>query len=225
MIGKYIHRNSISILRTNSATLTRSVHTYPEDLQIKAIKPSHFYAEQGDLLNWFYHVDHQGRIFAEETVPKNIATSIKAPKFLDFFFRQIQYNSALGKFADFAEYPWYSPCGKEHNFIKAAVTPVVFQDLDIESETLIWGATLTAPFDPSSLRIDAEGMLYHPLKTKRGFDTHCLIKSSLGVQLSERMEVEDVIGEGDDAKEDETHTPVGTFQWNDTTYNIHSLYR
>jgi hypothetical protein len=38
---------------------------------------------------FFYHIDIQGRVL-RETLPKNIATSLKNPGFLDFFFIKSQ---------------------------------------------------------------------------------------------------------------------------------------
>ena len=60
----------------------------------------------------------QGRLFLEDMVPKNIATCLKAPKFLRFFFSHVKPNDT-GKHE---EYPFVSPCGPEMNFIKPADT-------------------------------------------------------------------------------------------------------
>ena len=195
---------------------------YPEDIQLDDIKPPTFYAEQGHQLNWFYYVDHQGRLFTEDTIPKNIATSLKAPKFIDFFFKQLRPNT---EFPEFAEYPWYSPCGKEHNFIKASPSPVVFQELNVKEE-LVWGASLTVPFNPSKLRMDDAGMLYHGLdEIKRLRGNHGLIKSSLGVQLAATMEInvsaeeeeEDDRGDGREGR------VVGTFEWKGVMHDVLAL--
>lgn len=72
-----------------------------------------------------------GRLFLENTVPKNIATSLKSDKFLDFFFRQLGYNAPRRRTGEvaFAEYPFLSPCGKEKNYIKCADVPIVFNTL------------------------------------------------------------------------------------------------
>lgn len=45
-------------------------------------KPQSFYddqleADEGKIRRYFYNIDMQGRLFLEETSPKNIATSIK----------------------------------------------------------------------------------------------------------------------------------------------------
>ena len=209
MLLAYLRRSTTLTTLTRRTTFISHLSTdtrYPEEKQLDDIKPSSFYAEQGDQLNWFYYVDHQGRIYAEEAVPKNIATSIKAPKFLDFFYKQIKLNTT-GKHM---EYPWYSPCGKEHNFIKAAATPIVFQDL--QDDNLIWADSLIQTFDPKELKMDEAGMLYHRIKTKK-IDTYGLVKSSLGVQLSSHIEIDEVDG-GD---------RVGTFEWKDELHDIHKL--
>jgi len=193
---------------------TTSNTLYPEEEQLLTIKPKEFYEREAEKLNWFYHVDHQGRIYAEDTIPKNIATSIKAPKFLDFFFRQIRLN----KNSEFSEYQWYSPCGNEHNYIKATKHPVVFQELKNipknDELVLVWGATLNVPFEPSKLRLDNDGFLYHPLKTRR-FDTLALIKSSVGVELANN--IIDVLDEPD------RNGTVGTFEWNGVKHAIHAV--
>ena len=61
-------------------------------------------------------------------MPKNIATSLKSDKFLDFFFRQLGYNTPRRRTGEvaFPEYPFLSPCGKEKNYVKCADVPLVF---------------------------------------------------------------------------------------------------
>ena len=84
---------------------------YEEQRQLQDVKSAAFYEEQGQARRYFYYVDllvrvsapfrraaaalqrpPQGRLFLEDTVPKNIATSLKADKFLQFFFRQVSAN-------------------------------------------------------------------------------------------------------------------------------------
>jgi hypothetical protein len=78
---------------------------------------------------YFYFIDFHGQLFLEETTPKNFTTCFKDPKFLNFFFKRIRYNSKVNN-----DYSYLSPCGVEVNFIKSEDSPIVFHDL-IDSST------------------------------------------------------------------------------------------
>ena len=75
-------------------------------------------------------------------MPKNIATSLKSDKFLDFFFRQLGYNTPRRRAGEvaFPEYPFLSPCGKEKNYVKCADVPLVFHTLS--DGKLVYAASL-----------------------------------------------------------------------------------
>jgi len=88
---------------------------YIEEWQQRQIKDPSFYETESQKRNYFYTVDLQGRLFLEESSPKNIATSLKSPKFLKFFFKQVRRNET----GLHENYSMTSPCGKEMNFIKA----------------------------------------------------------------------------------------------------------
>ena len=119
----------------------------------------------------------------EDTVPKNIATSLKSDKFLAFFFSRLKSNS----YGEHEEYPFISPCGKEMNFIKCADTPLVFQELKVD--TLIYSPGLSVPFQPSSLRVSpTTGRLYHAAPVSRKSKGYAVLKSHLGIQISQYLE-------------------------------------
>ena len=176
---------------------TGELHEEYEELkQLKDIKSPEFYEEEGKRRNYFYYVDLQGRLFLEDTAPKNIATSLKSDKFLNFFFRQLKCN----KTNNFNDYPYFSPCGKESNYIKCADTPVVFSEIlkDEKKEgdnnyKLVWGHSLSIPFQPDKLRISIDtGRLYHPFPVKNakkfGQSTMFgLLKSHLTISISNRI--------------------------------------
>lgn len=133
----------------------------------------------------------------EETIPKNIATSIKDEKFLNFFFSRIQ--SARDVDREFLalesvenDYPYVSLCGKEVNFIRPAATPIVFHSL--VGNDLHFGGSLIRPFNASYLAVSLKtGRLYHKVEKenkagrseKVSQDEYGLIRSSVAVALSE----------------------------------------
>lgn len=145
----------------------------------------------------------------EETLPKNIATSIKDIKFLDFFFRRIRRVRAneteiLSEMGVTKDYPFVSPCGKELNFIRPAAAPIVFHSLIDNGTALVYAGTMVQPFDSSYLAVsEKSGKLYHKLvaahpnaleKTNRKTAMHDndiaeygLIRSSVAVSLSEKI--------------------------------------
>lgn len=140
--------------------------------QLQDIKPDAFYDEQAALRNYFYFIDSQGRLFLENTVPKNIATSLKSDQFLNFFFKQLRRNDRVPRRSPdgvipFEEYPFLSPCGKEKNYVKCADVPLVFHTLAESDdgptgEVLVYGAQLEVPFDPAQLCLSPRGRMYHP---------------------------------------------------------------
>lgn len=114
--------------------------------------------------------------YIEETLPKNLATSIKNNKFLDFFFRHIrrlrpQEIEILQALHVDGDYPFVSPCGHELNFVRPADSAIVFHTLkngsqDLTSSRLAFGGTLTQPFHPKKLVMSKRtGRLYHELST------------------------------------------------------------
>eukprot|EP00980_Cylindrotheca_fusiformis_P004995 scaffold1062_cov130-Cylindrotheca_fusiformis.AAC.1 len=136
----------------------------------------------------------------EETVPKNIASSIKDEKFLNFFFSRIRWvqpektNILLeGGLCD--QYPFVSLCGGEVNYIRPACSPIVFHSALFNGnngDVLVYGGSLTQPFDESRLAVSKNsGRLYHelahPLKgNKRGSDFG-LLRSSIVIALADRL--------------------------------------
>ena len=190
---------------------------YEELRQLKDIKSKSFYEEEGKRRNYFYYIDLQGRLFLEDTVPKNIATSLKSDKFLNFFFRQLKDNNTK----KFDDYPYFSPCGNESNYVKCADTPIVFSDLVKDEKrggihVLTWGHSLSIPFEADKLRISVEtGRLYHPFPKKfnRVGGMYGLLKSHLTISMSDRILVSN---ENNDGEESEAFY----FAWDDKHHEI-----
>ncbi|TMW56010.1 hypothetical protein Poli38472_008658 [Pythium oligandrum] len=206
---------------------------YLELKQLKDIKSEEFYDEQGVHRRYFYYIDLQGRLFLENTRPKNIATSLKSAKFLRFFYSQLRPNrlkqpdaprdEEINEIVPFLEYPYRSPCGKEMNFIKCADRPLVFEDLRRSDATDKWefvfgGGELTMPFDPAALKISlTTGRLYHDVETKRfprgDVESIGLVRSQLAVELGKTIHLLDDV-------EDDV---IGEFEWQEQLYPIHSI--
>ncbi len=100
---------------------------------------------------YFYVIDGKGRLYHDGTLQDDIA-------FLDFFFKRLKPNDT----GLYSEYPFVSPCGREMNFIQSAGTPYVFRMLDIGQNALIYGGTLSQPWQPGHLLYGSDDQLYHP---------------------------------------------------------------
>lgn len=191
---------------------------YEEEAQLLDIKPEAYYEEQARERNYFYYVDSQGRLFLESTRPKNIVTSIKSPKTLDFFFNMLRPNRA----DVFPEYPWVSHCGSERNWLKAADCPVVFTDLDEQAQELRYAGSQRIAFVPEDLRMSvSSGRLYHLFHHPRlGSPAVGLISSSIvAMDLAPALTLfsdTDVDGSSDP-------TQVGQFVWRGQTFALRRL--
>ncbi|OWZ14032.1 putative mitochondrial protein [Phytophthora megakarya] len=207
---------------------------YLELKQLKDIKSEGFYDLQAHKRRYFYYVDLQGRLFLEDTRPKNIATSLKSAKFLRFFFSQVRPNGIAQCKAkeeeEFLEYPHRSPCGKEMNFIKCADRPFVFEDLRRDKNDkwalVFGGGELTMPFLPETLRISlSTGRLYHDVQTKHVAsgtpEGIALVRSQLAVELGKSIDVHDF--PDDNAKQDVNSLVIGDFKWENQHYAIHAI--
>ncbi|CAL1263418.1 unnamed protein product, partial [Larinioides sclopetarius] len=111
-------------------------------------------------------------------------------KFLQFFFRRLKFNNT-GKYEK--EFPFFSPCGKENNFVRCDDLPVVFTHV-LETENsndtyyLSYGYTdfLKVKFEPEKLcMLPESGRVYHPGPESTGGIG--LIKSSLAIQFSQKF--------------------------------------
>ena len=153
---------------------------------------------------YFYNIDLQGRLFLEETSPKNITSSIKDTTFLNFFFSKIR--CATVKEIDFlreemddeedSQYPFVSKCGLEINYIRPAATPIVFHTLVTNNDDrLLYGGNLSVQFDSNRLAISKRsGKLYYPVHNNNNSEDRMkleygLISSSVAVTLSDKITI------------------------------------
>ncbi|XP_061680567.1 UPF0598 protein C8orf82 homolog [Syngnathoides biaculeatus] len=138
---------------------------------------------------YFYHLDHQGQLFLDDTKVKNFITCFKDKQFLVFFFSHLRLNQS-GRYEK--DFPFLSLCGRERNFLRCDDQPVVFTHLlrdssgDQEQDLLSFcgGAEkLTVSFHPEALYMHpASGRVYHPCSERTGGIG--LVKSALAMELS-----------------------------------------
>ena len=193
-------------LQTHMYCRSASLHKqmdYIDEWQASIVKSPAFYESHAKDTpkSYFYYIDLQGRVFLEETLPKNITTSLKSQAFLDFFISNLSKSSEsdLAFLPEHvrADYPYVSHCGRERNFVRPADLPIVFHAIvedDHAAMQLCFGARLQQPFDPRCLAISRRtGHLYHQLfvgpgsKLLRKTGTHGLVKSSVAITLAERI--------------------------------------
>ncbi|GAB1429882.1 hypothetical protein MASR2M18_07150 [Ignavibacteria bacterium] len=103
------------------------------------------------LREYFFDIDAHGVVYHE-------GGEINDAGFLDFFYRQMRANPT-GKHPD---YPYFSPCQRDRNFIRATDTPIIFHR--IKHGYLEYAATLRQAFSPDRLRFSDDGILYHPAR-------------------------------------------------------------
>lgn len=128
------------------------------------IRTDAFYEESALKRHYFYAMDLRGQLFVENVV-RNIATSMKDAKFLDFMYKNLQLNRT----GHHVDAPLVTFCGKEMNFVTPldSYSVLVYKDL-VRSNTgmgsyhLLYGGTLLQTFDPRKLAFCHEtGRMYH----------------------------------------------------------------
>ncbi|NWI96918.1 CH082 protein, partial [Pitta sordida] len=122
---------------------------------------------------YFYWLDHQGRLFLDDTKVKNFITCFKDITFLSFFSSHLERNRS-GRYE--SEFPFLSRCGRERNFLRCDDLPVVFTHLlpggSAGNRLLSYcggGSRLCVPFQPHRLAVfPGNGRLYHPAPERLG---------------------------------------------------------
>ncbi|XP_053106812.1 UPF0598 protein C8orf82 homolog isoform X4 [Hemicordylus capensis] len=151
------------------------------------------------------------KLFLDDAKVKNFITCFKDKQFLAFFFKQLKLNQS-GRYQD--SFPYLSPCGREHNYLRCDDRPIVFTHLlqgAAGEEVLSYcgGAErLVVPFQPEKLvMLPENGRVYHPGPAKAGGVG--LVKSALAFELSPCFEYE--LGP--------THPPTH-FCWRDKRHTL-----
>ncbi|KAG8180124.1 hypothetical protein JTE90_012139 [Oedothorax gibbosus] len=155
-------------------------------------------------------------LFLDDARIKNFTSCFKEKKFLAFFFRRIRLNTT-GKYEK--DFPFFSPCGNEKNFVRCDDLPIVFTHiLEVKQgvkqvDYLSYGHTgdmLKVKFEPEKICMLPEtGRVYHTGPEATGGVG--LIKSSLAIDLSQNFLYKN--------KED-THEMPTYFMWKDKKYSL-----
>ncbi|XP_059611299.1 UPF0598 protein CG30010 [Phlebotomus argentipes] len=157
---------------------------------------------QKGIREYFYFIDHEGRLYLDDARMKNFTSCFKDKKFLHFFFTRVKFND-ITRYAE--TFPYLSPCGRERNFIRCDDLPIVYTHVLDDGKTLSCnhiGELLTVPFQPDKIFMSpASGRVYHPADEKYG--AIGLIRSKLAIELSRNF----------DFLDGEAHPPTH-FTWN-----------
>eukprot|EP00039_Didymoeca_costata_P015693 m.271292 g.271292 ORF g.271292 m.271292 type:complete len:239 (-) comp16268_c1_seq23:1605-2321(-) len=141
---------------------------------------------------YFYYVEHDGRLFLDDTKIKNFTSCLKDKVFLQFFFSRIrkakQSDPGFNEYA--AAFPWVSPCGPELNYIRCDDTPIVYDNF--EKCKGVWylsygGKSFSVPFEPRLVTMSASsGRMYYPHQ----LTGNALISSPIAVEIGANISEE-----------------------------------
>lgn len=155
------------------------------------------------LREWFFYTDFKGLLHFEEEPHLQqrqsftIATAIKDKRFLNQFYKNLQRLEGPLKYD---RYPFVSDCWGEWNYLRVDVSPVVYNNLDLQTGDLSFSYQQSQKFNPSALRVDSRGYILHPFK--EGIDG--VFGSDLICDLSDRLSY-DITGNAELKLGDITH--------------------
>jgi len=142
---------------------------------------------------------------------KNFTSCFKEKKFLVFFFDRLKLNKT-GRYEQ--DFPFFSPCGREKNYVRCDDFPIVFTHSFYESNQwfLSYGYAdnkLKVPFYPTEICMLPEtGRVYHPAVERAGGIG--LIKSAFAIELSKNF----IFSDNQDS------SPPCHFVWQDKIYDL-----
>lgn len=169
-------------------------------------RPDNFYEEENIKRNYYYVMDLRGQLFVENVV-RSVATSMKDAKFLDFMFKNLQWNNT-GINADI---PFVTYCGKEKNFVTPmdANSAFVFKDMIVPKMCCIpyqlyYAGTSAQEFDPALLAFSpATGRMYHQILGHKHLSTpSSVVYGLLHVNITSQCLSHRLVFEKDDKGDD-----------------------
>ncbi|EAR95532.2 UPF0598 C8orf82-like protein, putative (macronuclear) [Tetrahymena thermophila SB210] len=116
------------------------------------------YLEQNDgsLREYFFFIDHKGLLYLDDQDSYNFTNCLKDKRFMKNFYKNLIKN----KTGRNLNYSHVSECWGEYNYVRSSVKPIVFSHLD-ENDQLHYSLYLTENFNPSEVKKDEQGLLYH----------------------------------------------------------------
>lgn len=209
--------------------------------QDKNVRHLSYIQGQSPALNireYFYFIDHQGmvrrivflfkniklinnptlsfQLFLDDARIKNFTSCFKEKKFLTFFFSRIRKNET-GRYE--TEFPYFSPCGREKNYIRCDDTPIVYTHVEHTTDDqfrFYYGYTgneLSVLFEPDKvIMLQSSGRVYHPAPERVG--SIGLVKSSLAIEFSSLFKFSN----------GETNPPTH-FRWSGKDYVLVDWYK
>ncbi|GAB0088731.1 UPF0598 protein CG30010 [Sergentomyia squamirostris] len=165
-----------------------------------------------NIREYFYFIDHEGRLYLDDARMKNFTSCFKDKKFLHFFFTRVKFNDTPRYTSNF---PYLSPCGRERNFIRCDDLPIVYTHVLEDGLKLSFnhaGDLLTVPFEPGKIFMSpASGRVYHPAAERYG--KIGLIRSKLAIEFSKHF----------DFLDGESHPPTH-FTWSGQKYELDKMW-
>jgi len=137
-------------------------------------------------------VDSKSRIWRTEIdKPGKLFGVLKEDSFRDSFFENLKVNTSGLYLPDFS---YLSTRGTEQYFVAASKSPIIFTNLI--NDMLIFGSSLTIPFEPANLVLIADHM-YHsieiphkPRKGEEGTKILGLLERNLAYSIMQNTESE-----------------------------------
>lgn len=167
-------------------------------------------------------------LFLDDSKMKHFTAAIKEKKMLEFFFSRLKMNET----GRYPEFKYFSPCGRERNFVRSDDRPIVFTKCVLmeppkskrsktteggESTEASWfleyghaGSLLVHKFSPSMIcMVPSTGRVYHPGPEATGGVG--LVADKLAILWSQEARFN--FGEGEDQ-------PPTEFRWRGTEYKL-----
>ncbi|KAJ3131006.1 hypothetical protein HK100_007006 [Physocladia obscura] len=115
-----------------------------------------------------YQIDLQGSLYLADVKIRTHATAYRDPKFLDFFISNLRLRNCQSlKLHGLPQFQYESRCGAELNLVQSEDSPIVFKQLNANTQNLEYAGTFITPFHPKKIHFSAKtGRLYHPLPEK-----------------------------------------------------------
>lgn len=149
---------------------------------------------------YFFYVDHHGRLFQDDSRMFHWTAALKEEKLLFNFFKRLKFNTT----DRYPEFRFLSLCGKERNFVRCDDRPIVFHNSRIlptpsgDSWHLLHnhaGEKLAVLFQPHLVTmVPSTGRVYHP--GPKGTGGIGLVADRLSILWTEEKRF--VFGNGED---------------------------